>query len=681
MTRSIAITLLLVLAGCRDRINPSGGGLRLGQTRVEFPAAYVGQTKSLELEVTNTGAATRSASIATSLPFQTHDEGIDVPGASTVALKLSFAPDSVGTFEKLLVLEADDGIIHEALLVGTAQPPPDCVPSSPCRSSRFDLATGACIETAANEGIECSSSNACYLTAQCVQGQCVGTVRSCDDQNACTTDLCDAQKGCVHFEATARCAAPPDPCHVSACDPVKGCTFVDAVDGTRCGPSDCSTARVCILGQCKELPVPEGALCGDPSPCQPRGRCVANVCQRPPPTGLATAWTVWAPEGEAVAWDSLADEDGNIYWREYVPGSERSRIVSVSPTGARRWSQEVVQLRQLAVMNGMLIARFIDRYQARQLTDGALVWERLLNTPQEQAEARTFARGVGGSVYVGYVRFDGGTFGTTVASLNVFNGAQLWSTQLPEQAIDYQTMPADEGGYLYFGTWSRDNRRRYLSLSPTGQQRWQFTTTRASPAAVFGGRAYHWDHWLSETADGGWVNEEDPALQTSGYPRLALGAISFVGTMPLPADAGVCPQPAAPPEVMRLTRVDPATSKVKWMLDIASPDAGGRQITNTVLTSTNSVIFSQSIDYCDRPGTPHVLREVSPSGEPGFSCMLPGNEAYLGEGLLTGGRWIAALRSPDGGMGVRAIELPGFALPERGWATAWGSSARDNHAR
>src|SRR5205085_7119132 len=143
------------------------------------------------------------------------------------------------------------------------------------------------------------------------------------------TDLCDATRGCIHFAATARCAAPPDPCHVSACDRSRGCTFVDAPDGTRCGPSDCSTANVCILGECKSLPVPEGALCGDPSPCQPRGRCVANSCVRPPPNGLATAWTVWAPDGEAVAWDSLAGEGGDVYWHEYVPGAVEPRLGSL----------------------------------------------------------------------------------------------------------------------------------------------------------------------------------------------------------------------------------------------------------------------------------------------------------------------------------------------------------------
>ena len=77
-----------------------------------------------------------------------------------------------------------------------------------------------------------------------------------------------------------------------------------------------------------------------------------------------------------------------------------------------------------------------------------------------------------------------------------------------------------------------------------------------------------------------------------------------------------------------------------------------------------------------------MLREVSAQGAPGFSCRLPGPESYWGEGLLTDGLWAAAVQdSITSRSGVRAFELPGFDLPEHGWATAWGSPARDGHSR
>jgi hypothetical protein len=196
---------------------------------------------------------------------------------------------------------------------------------------------------------------------------------------------------------------------------------------------------------------------------------------------------------------------------------------------------------------------------------------------------------------------------------------------------------------------------------------------------VFGGRVYHWDHWLSETIDGGWVNERDPELLASGYPRLALGAISFVGSEYV--DGGGC-YPSHQPDKRVLVRVDPPTSRQKWAVTIASPATGGGYgINNPVLTSRSTVVFSQAIDYCSTSGQ-WVIREVSASGVSSWSCPLPGGANYAGEALLVGGKYITAIHSLDGGPdGVRAIELPGFELPEHGWATAWGSPARDNHAR
>ncbi|MBL8951154.1 MAG: PQQ-binding-like beta-propeller repeat protein [Myxococcaceae bacterium] len=687
MRRFFAIVVLTGLTACRERVSTTIGELRVGTPRVDLPTVYPGQTsRSERLELINASRSFRTGRIGTlGAPFTVENAGEDVTvaGADSVRLPLTFAPTEAGHFEQTLVIEDEDGAELAVLVTGTADPIPQCVSPTPCRTSAFDLSLGACIESPTNEGLDCATSNACYASATCHLGQCVGTAIDCNDADACSTDLCDPTRGCVHFPNTARCPAPPDACHVTACDPVVGCKFDDAPDGTRCGPSDCTTANICLLGQCRTVPVPAGATCGDDTPCQPKGRCNEGACVREPKTTLTAAWTVWSPPRHVVDWDSLADVNGNVYFRERIPGEPTSRLTSVAPNGTVRWKQELFLPQQNAVMDGLVMVRKQDGVEARRTSDGTVVWSRSFSTADSLASTRNYARGLGGSMYLGYVRFDAGfPLGSTLLSLNSFNGSTLWQQQLPAQAFEDTSMPVDENGYVYVSTWGNDARRRYLSFTPGGQQRWSVLNPHSGPAAVFGGRVYHWDHWLSETTDGGWVNERDPELWPSGFPRLALGAISFIGTEYV--DAGSCSDPTVEVQsrVLKLVRVDPPTSRLKWALEISSPRVGGGLgITNPVLTSRSTVVFSQATDYCSASGQ-YVMREVSPSGEPSWSCPLPGDEVYSGEGLLINGTYVSAIIPPDGGpYGVRAIALPGFELPEHGWATAWGSPQRDNHAR
>lgn len=681
------VLLLLAFVACKsDRLAPVTGELRPGTTRLPFPDAIVGQTTHANLTLSNTGRADMDVTLATVEPFSGSRLALTIPGGSSTVLSLAFAPPALGPYEQPLTLTAN-GVTQQVLLIGECISDPKCLSANACKSSTLERVSARCVEAPLPDGTNCTQSTACFSAASCVAGECVGTPISCDDHDACSTDVCEPSSGCVHFPATARCASSTDPCKVPACDPVVGCTFTDAEDGTRCGPSDCSTARVCITGTCQTRPVSEGAPCGDRSPCQARGRCTEGTCVRPPPGQLTTAWTVWAKWGERVDAPAMADEQNNVYWRERNEQQGTASVVSVSSAGDRRFDVPVGPVVRAAIIDGVLVVQQPSSLQGRKLTDGSLTWARELNDGNVVTSVKSISRGLGGSMYVGYTRFDAGfafgsMVGATVAALNVYDGTTLWQSHLPNQSVDDQSMPVDERGFVYVGTWEeRSPLRRYVSFTPSGATRWSFPNPHGGPAAVFGGRVYHWDHWLSETSDGGWVNEEAPTLLASGYPRLALGAISFVGSDVI--DAGSCSSPdtVVPSRQMHLVRVDPPTSTQRWSVRISGPGGAGEQLTNPVLTSNATVVFSQPLSYCD-PNGAYVLREVSAFGESSYSCPLPGTETYYGEGLLVDGKWIAAIRSRDGGQdGMRAIELPGVMLPEHGWSVAWGSSARDNHAR
>ncbi|MCA9514392.1 MAG: hypothetical protein KC635_05575 [Myxococcales bacterium] len=76
-----------------------------------------------------------------------------------------------------------------------------CDDGNPCTRDLCDPLTAACShELAANE--PCDDQNACTVGDACVEGQCRGGVRDCDDGNPCTNDACTPAVGCVHDPAT-----------------------------------------------------------------------------------------------------------------------------------------------------------------------------------------------------------------------------------------------------------------------------------------------------------------------------------------------------------------------------------------------------------------------------------------------------------------------------------------------
>src|SRR5262245_37121748 len=75
------------------------------------------------------------------------------------------------------------------------------------------------------DGSPCTDQDACTDRDACQGGRCVGTpvpgcppactsAAECDDQNPCTVDTCDAQRGCQHQagNAGALCRAAAGPC-------------------------------------------------------------------------------------------------------------------------------------------------------------------------------------------------------------------------------------------------------------------------------------------------------------------------------------------------------------------------------------------------------------------------------------------------------------------------------------
>lgn len=296
------------------------GEVVLRPETLDFGLRSVGAQAEQGAEVENLGRATVGVTWELEPgPFAVEAlPGTLAPGAH--ALRVRYAPTVPGTFERTLVVRVGGEEAGRLVLRAQAREVPTCVAPGVCRTARFDVQAEQCVESLEADGTTCETDNLCLLDAVCRQGECLGRARVCDDQNACTVDVCRPLIGC-EFLPGPPCAAE-GPCSRGFCDPEIGCTEEPVDDGTPCvgGRTTCEVMDVCFGGLCREEPTPNPStvVCAEATPCQGEGRCQGTTCVQPPPVVLGPDWTLDArgdpgnPATERGLHDLWMDEDGAV---------------------------------------------------------------------------------------------------------------------------------------------------------------------------------------------------------------------------------------------------------------------------------------------------------------------------------------------------------------------------------
>lgn len=249
--------LVLLLIGCSRPavVTPESPGLRLSPGEVDFGRVWVGVESRLPLELQNPGRTTEPVNVSTVGPFEAGGFPESLAGGEVVTGWVSVTAAGPGALEGSVATASSS-----VTLRARAEVIPTCQSSGPCRVSSFDLEAGECVERDAADDTSCTASFACFVSATCQAGVCVGALTSCDDGNACTRDVC-GEAGCVQLDDSLSCPVPSNPCLAPACDSRSGCTTTEVVDGTRCGPRTCDTASVCLSGVCLVRPAPQTQSC------------------------------------------------------------------------------------------------------------------------------------------------------------------------------------------------------------------------------------------------------------------------------------------------------------------------------------------------------------------------------------------------------------------------------------
>jgi MYXO-CTERM domain-containing protein len=174
-----------------------------------------------------------------------------------------------------------------------AGPTIGCDDGNACTDDSCDPMDGGCVGVK-DDSNACSDGNACFTGEQCVSGACVAgtTPVDCDDNNECTSDVCDPNTGCGHL---AKSCSDGNACTQDVCDPIDGscshpelacddanlCTN-DSCDGaTGCvfAPINCDDANACTADSCSAGNCSHDSIsCDDSDPCTADSCDVGNGC-------------------------------------------------------------------------------------------------------------------------------------------------------------------------------------------------------------------------------------------------------------------------------------------------------------------------------------------------------------------------------------------------------------------
>ena len=436
----------LTLLACRPNVSaPVDGALAFEPTTLAMGDVYEGHRRADELDLVLSSRAPCEVELDVGGGF-TLDEGTTLQLAAGERKTLTVRPPATGLGEHSGSVTARGcELTATAMLSVNLIARPQCGNSSSCRTARFDVDTGACVEDAVSDGTACADS--CLTAATCTAGECRGQAKSCEDDDPCTLDVCSTGAGCQNLPAGLLCP-PPAQCP-SAC----------------LGPS-------CPMGTAQLLwSLPTQDVLGAPYP------------------------------------DLAADEDGNLYWLEATDVHPHTvSLLSATPTGAIRYRRSFLHVAGNAYLAPMIVGDVVlltpDGFGswafAFRASDGQPLWQQRLRVLYGGVNTNTTSwvdhgTALGdGSVVFGLTFSAGTSPPAGVMSVEASTGKKLWAFSEPNILWG---VAADEERNLYLDPKSSPVKSR----DSTGKLRFSAETEVYS--VISSGRIFGQDSAVS-TSDG-----------------------------------------------------------------------------------------------------------------------------------------------------------------------------------
>lgn len=226
--------------------------VRLETSRVDFGDVWVGASATRTFTLSNAGRPPAQVELHTTAPYSLTETSVTLAGGESRELEVHFTPTAAGPAIATVTVS---GLSTGVALSGQGVVPPVCL-QEVCATSVFSFDAGACVRTELPDDTVCAAG--CGASGTCVSGECLAhDVGNCDDADACTTDACGADGGCIHSVIDCPVTSA---CQVASCDAQQGCLETPVEDGAACGEATCAEVKLCLDGACATRPTPDAEL-------------------------------------------------------------------------------------------------------------------------------------------------------------------------------------------------------------------------------------------------------------------------------------------------------------------------------------------------------------------------------------------------------------------------------------
>ncbi len=241
--------------------------------------------------------------------------------------------------KKLDGTACDDGvgcIAHDRCASGT------CAATSPCCAANADCddqnactidvckPAGDCGHAPAPDGATCSDGSLCTSGDACSGGTCAGAPAvTCNDGNGCTDDACVSATGLCAFANNAGTCSDGNPCTTGDTCSGGACQGMAVQDGTTCDDANkCTVFDACAAGTCAGVSIEVASTCDDGSACTKDECLPTSGCKNQPRLFSKLLGKVGISEPRVAV-----HGDGSMTILK-----DRADLVGTDPYGVETWS-------------------------------------------------------------------------------------------------------------------------------------------------------------------------------------------------------------------------------------------------------------------------------------------------------------------------------------------------------